>query len=85
MEWTSLPMPGLLTVASGRKDLKRTSDELFLMFPPTPTPTSFRQLNRSRDGTELTELKGILYLFVCFDLMSEKRMLARIYSCISFL
>ena len=49
-EWTSLPMPELVTMASGRNDWKMNSaesfeDESFLMCPP-PSP---RQPNRSRD------------------------------------
>ena len=40
-EWTSLPMPEVLTRASCRKDWKRISAELSLMFP--------RRSNRSRD------------------------------------
>ena len=40
-EWTSLPMPGLLTRASCRKDWKRIFAESSLMSP--------RQPNRSRD------------------------------------
>ena len=40
-EWTSLPMPDLLTRASSRKDWKRISAESSIMSP--------RRLNRSRD------------------------------------
>ena len=46
-EWTSLPMPELLTRASCRKDWKKISAESFLM--------SRRRSNRSRDWTELIE------------------------------
>ena len=41
LEWTSLPMPELLTSVSCRKDWKRISAESPLMFP--------RRSNRSRD------------------------------------
>ena len=34
-EWTSLPMPELLTRVSFGKDGKRNSAESFFMFPPT--------------------------------------------------
>ena len=44
-DWTSLPMPELLTMASCRKKWKRTSAESFLMFLRGP--------DRSRDWTEL--------------------------------
>ena len=44
-EWTSLPMPELLTKPSCIKDWKRISAESSLMSP--------RQPNRSRDRTEL--------------------------------
>ena len=44
-EWTSLPMPELLTRASRRKDWKIISAESSLMSPWRP--------NRSRDWTEL--------------------------------
>ena len=44
-EWTSLPMPELLTRVSCRKDWKRISAESSLM--------SLRRFNRSRDWTEL--------------------------------
>ena len=49
-EWTSLPMPDLLTTASCRKDWNRISAELSLMSPWRP--------NRSRDWTELNTPKG---------------------------
>ena len=45
IEWTSLPMPELLTRASYRKDWKRISAGLSLMSPWWP--------NQSRDWTEL--------------------------------
>ena len=44
-EWTSLPMPEVLTRASCRKDWKRISAESFLMSPRRP--------NRSREWIEL--------------------------------
>ena len=44
-EWTSLPIPELLTTASCRKDLKRISAKLSLMSPRPPT--------RSMDSNEL--------------------------------
>ena len=44
-EWTSLPMPELLTMAFCRKDWKRISDESSLMFS--------RRSNRSRDWIEV--------------------------------
>ena len=50
-EWTSLPMPELLTRASCRKDWKRISAESFLM--------SRRRSNRSRDRTESCLRNGI--------------------------
>ena len=37
-EWTSLPMPELLTRTSCKKDWTRTSAESTLMPPPTPPP-----------------------------------------------
>ena len=37
-EWTSLPMPELLTWASCRKDWKKISTEWAFMPPPSPTP-----------------------------------------------
>ena len=43
-EWTSLPMPELLTMTSCRKNRKRISAELPLMFPPRPSG--------SRDSTD---------------------------------
>ena len=47
-DWTSLPMPELLTTASCRKDWKRISAESPLVSPRRP--------NRPRDWTELNRL-----------------------------
>ena len=47
-EWTSLPMPELLTRASCRKDCKSISTESSLMSPPPPPP---QRPNWSRDWT----------------------------------
>ena len=55
-EWTSLPMPELLTRASCRKDRKRISAELSIMSPRRLNRSSSlmspRRPNRSRDWTE---------------------------------
>ena len=55
-EWTPLPMPELLTMASRRKDWKRISAESSVMSPPTTR--SVKGLNRTGSllGPVITEL-----------------------------
>ena len=65
MEWTSVPMPELLTMASRGKHWKRISAESSLMpppplLPPSPTPAPDDQIDQ---GTELNCWVFIVWLY----------------------
>ena len=51
-EWTSLPMPELLTMASCRKVWKRISAESSLMCPPPPHPHDPISQGSELNGTD---------------------------------